>query len=170
MLSSCPKCRRISAGAKYRDRDWIATQLPSMRPSRIPHPASALVLLVALFHSDILPAVIAVRLSRRLFPSAPQTQKRLAQPVRAGNSARHDSSTIGAPLHCDIQFFQFLFPAVSCARSLLICADNSDFRQIPLHFAPSVPQRARATNKNPNPASIRALRFMDISRPLDLVP
>ncbi len=51
-----------------------------------------------------------------------------------------------------------------------LCGQFPDLRQIPLHFAPSVPQRAQATNKNPNPASIRALRLMDFSRPLDLVP
>ena len=68
--------------------------------------------------------LIAMPFCLRLFPSAPQTRKRLAQPVRAGNSARHDPSAVGASLHCNLQFFQFLFLAVSRACSLLICADN----------------------------------------------
>jgi hypothetical protein len=42
----------------------------------------------------------------------------------AGSWLDRYSTSIG-PLHCDFQFFQFLFPAASRACSLLICADNS---------------------------------------------
>ncbi len=113
--------------------------------------------------------LIAMPFCLRLFPSAPQTRKRLAQPVRAGNSARHDPSAVGASLHCNLQFFQFLFLAVSRACSLLICADNfltcrpAVTLLLRLRTCAACGRNRNATNKNPNPANIRALRFVDLS-------
>jgi hypothetical protein len=150
------------------DRGWIAAQLPSMRPSRTPHHATALAFLVSLFHSDILPAHCYATLSS-FISFTPQTRKRLAQPVRAGNSARHDPSAVGASLHCNLQFFQFLFPAVSRACSLLICADNfltcrpAVTLLLRLRTCAACGRNRNVTNKNPNPANICALRFVGLS-------
>jgi hypothetical protein len=98
---------------------------------------------VSLFGSDILPAVIAMPLSRRLFPSAPQTRKRLAQRVRAGNSARHDMIRAPQALRSTAtsNFFNFCFPPSPRVFSPHLRVQLPDLRQIPLHFAPSVPQR-----------------------------